>query len=175
MQPVGACNAPSSAQSPRLIPFLLDLGANEIERSALPCTPKLHGCLLGREPAHVAMPEGERRNLSPTQTSGEHCTGDDRAGVGQREAAVDREVKVAGCMAHRHDSGGFEKPRFECRDAVSGDDRDPHDPRETAQLRAQSRSMQTNVFAAERTRCASRMLGAATIFTKVPSPRLALI
>ena len=32
-----------------LDPVLRDFGANEIERAALPCTPKLHGCVLGME------------------------------------------------------------------------------------------------------------------------------
>ena len=34
-----------------LDPVLCDLGANEVERAALPRRPKLHGCVLGMEPA----------------------------------------------------------------------------------------------------------------------------
>ena len=32
---------------------LCDLGTNEIERAALPCTPRLNGCVLGMEPAEA--------------------------------------------------------------------------------------------------------------------------
>jgi len=53
-----------------LDPIFRDLGTNEIERAALPCTPTFRRCVLGMEPADAGSDaEGERRNLSPIRTS----------------------------------------------------------------------------------------------------------
>jgi hypothetical protein len=49
---------------------LCDLGTNEIERAALPCTPTLNGVFWAwSRRKRAAMSEGVSRNLSPTRTS----------------------------------------------------------------------------------------------------------
>ena len=74
------------------------------------------------------MPEGERRNLSPTRTLPANTVPVTIVPVpGKEKLRSTARRKRPVCMAHRHDSGGFEEPRFECRDAASGEDRDRQD------------------------------------------------
>jgi hypothetical protein len=107
-----------------LDPVLRDLGANEIERAALPCRPKLRGGALGMEPADASSDAGRReKNLvADSNLTGEHGPSDDRPSAGQHEAAVDREAKATTRGARRIDPTRFVKPRFKCRDAAPGDD-----------------------------------------------------
>jgi len=112
-----------------LDPILLDLGANEIGRAALPCTPELHRFVLCMEPAHArSVPEGERRNLSPTRTSPENTVPVTIVPVpGKEKLRSTARRRRPICMAHRHDPGGSRSQRFECRDAASDEDRDRQD------------------------------------------------
>jgi hypothetical protein len=107
-----------------LDPVRRDLGANEIERAALPCTPKLRGGVLGMKPADASSDAGRReKNLvADPNLTGEHGPSDDRPGAGQHKAAVDREAKATTRGARRNDPSRFVKPCFKCRDAAPGDD-----------------------------------------------------